>query len=194
MPNREKKTCEQCKKSFVPLALSRGRFCSRACAGISARKKSEVAICPQCNISFDNSLPPCHKKKYCSISCASKYTARKAAPSTCHPALPNRGRGLCHKCYAFENTLRRNYNINTKVWYKVFAKQNGLCPICNKILIKPGDPSGKRAASVDHDHKTGRIRGLLCNLCNRQRVAINTAETAKRMVVYLESDFDARDM
>lgn len=38
-------------------------------------------------------------------------------------------------------------------------KQKGLCAICRK-------PPTKRRLSVDHCHKTGRVRGLLCNHCN----------------------------
>ncbi len=38
-------------------------------------------------------------------------------------------------------------------------KQKGLCAICREV------PEKKRLA-VDHCHKTGKIRGLLCNLCN----------------------------
>jgi len=43
--------------------------------------------------------------------------------------------------------------------------QNGLCAICGK------PPSRRNVKEmllhVDHNHKTGKIRGLLCNSCNR---------------------------
>lgn len=40
--------------------------------------------------------------------------------------------------------------------------QDGVCAICSR---KP-KAGGKRMA-VDHDHRTGRVRGLLCIRCNR---------------------------
>ena len=42
---------------------------------------------------------------------------------------------------------------------KLLIKQNNFCPICN-TKIKPGDEN------LDHDHDTGKIRGVLCRTCN----------------------------
>ena len=41
----------------------------------------------------------------------------------------------------------------------MLAEQDGGCGIC-------GDPPGKTALHVDHDHETGVVRGLLCFRCN----------------------------
>lgn len=42
------------------------------------------------------------------------------------------------------------------------AAQNGVCAICGN-----GETSKRqRSLSVDHDHETGAVRGLLCNRCN----------------------------
>lgn len=43
---------------------------------------------------------------------------------------------------------------------RLLTKQNGVCAIC-------GRPPKTRKLHIDHDHKTGRIRGLLCVRCNR---------------------------
>jgi len=41
----------------------------------------------------------------------------------------------------------------------LLQRQGGVCAICK-------DPPGKKNLDVDHDHSTGKIRGLLCTRCN----------------------------
>lgn len=55
------------------------------------------------------------------------------------------------------------YGITVAEYEALLEKQNGLCAICHK------PPTGKHNGArlnVDHDHETGRIRGLLCYHCN----------------------------
>lgn len=47
----------------------------------------------------------------------------------------------------------------------MFASQKKLCTICNKKMVLGGKKGN--SAHVDHDHKTGIVRGLICNNCNR---------------------------
>lgn len=51
------------------------------------------------------------------------------------------------------------YGITLEHFNKMKVKQGGCCAICNK---KP-----KTTLCVDHDHETGKVRGLLCGVCNR---------------------------
>lgn len=65
------------------------------------------------------------------------------------------------------NQSRRGVLGVTKAKYaKMLAEQNGLCAACRQeeSLVFRGKI---RSLAVDHDHKTGSVRGLLCNRCNR---------------------------
>ena len=86
--------------------------------------------------------------------------------------------------------LKRKFGITQAQWDKMYKLQGGQCPICFNPLHKPGGT--KRAAPVDHDHRTGRVRGLTCLHCNRFKIAKNTVESAERLVKYLDSAFDGR--
>ena len=63
--------------------------------------------------------------------------------------------------------LKRNYNLTIDEYAKMLDKQNGVCSICGEDDIS-NFIKGKRKLPlvVDHDHDTGKIRGLLCTLCN----------------------------
>jgi hypothetical protein len=60
--------------------------------------------------------------------------------------------------------LRREFHITLEQYNQVLAYQNGACAICGKTHNKKGK---KLILSVDHDHKTGQVRGLLCWPCNK---------------------------
>lgn len=54
--------------------------------------------------------------------------------------------------------LKRLYSITAEQYNQFFVKQKGVCVICNK--------KDSKSLSVDHDHRTGKVRGLLCQKCN----------------------------
>jgi hypothetical protein len=63
--------------------------------------------------------------------------------------------------------LKHRYQISPIQYERIFQNQNGVCGICGNpedVL----DPATKRVRrlSVDHNHKTGEVRGLLCTRCN----------------------------
>lgn len=72
---------------------------------------------------------------------------------------PMKGRGVGNKR---DTTLRRTFGITLEEYLKIHDEQGGCCAICNKSVSENG-----KALAVDHCHSTGKIRGLLCDLCNR---------------------------
>ena len=57
--------------------------------------------------------------------------------------------------------LRYLYGIDVDEYNEMFARQGGRCAVCNELPLEGGKRLG-----VDHDHMTGKIRGLLCARCN----------------------------
>ncbi len=77
---------------------------------------------------------------------------------------PEKARAIVRRHYAAHpgrakgNELRREYDVST-VWYlSHYEGQGGKCAICRQPF--EGQPC------VDHDHETGKARGLLCRECN----------------------------
>lgn len=61
--------------------------------------------------------------------------------------------------YGRERALWWRYGLTLLGYLGLSDKQGGRCGICNDL------PTTRKLV-VDHDHKTKRVRGLLCNLCN----------------------------
>ncbi len=65
------------------------------------------------------------------------------------------------KRHTKDSFLKRQYGITIQDYDKILAEQNGGCAICGRS----GDKMFK-GLFVDHDHRTDKIRGLLCHGCN----------------------------
>lgn len=65
------------------------------------------------------------------------------------------------------NKLTKIYGISLHQYNMLLTKQNNVCAICKKDEAKIDKRTHQpRKLSVDHDHTNGKIRGLLCSLCN----------------------------
>lgn len=55
---------------------------------------------------------------------------------------------------------KSRYGLSVEEYQRILDSQNGRCAICKN------PPSEKRELDIDHDHNTGKVRGLLCQSCN----------------------------
>lgn len=71
------------------------------------------------------------------------------------------------------------YGLGPGEYAKLLEAQGGACAICGG--------SRRERLDVDHDHKTGYIRGLLCKMCNRRLLtaARDSAEILQSAIDYL---------
>jgi len=68
---------------------------------------------------------------------------------------------------------------------KLFAEQEGLCPICKNTMTLLNSKAKYRAV-VDHSHSSGKRRGLICSVCNViLGLANDNVDTLISAVVYL---------
>ncbi|WP_308426487.1 endonuclease VII domain-containing protein [Streptomyces fuscichromogenes] len=75
--------------------------------------------------------------------------------------------------------LRRSYGLNEAERDELIASQGGVCCICQSAP----------AVHVDHCHKTGRVRGVLCFNCNSAIGLLrDNPETINRAADYLEGN------
>ena len=63
--------------------------------------------------------------------------------------------------YRRQSDLKRKYGINTKDYSTLWDKQEYKCAICS-CTRKPDEPN----FPVDHNHISGKVRGILCPACN----------------------------
>lgn len=127
----------------------------------------------------------------------SRLVKNYLACSRCSEARhKNSSSGLCQKCYWIERRegspltgltkaeydatrydprrrrdayLRKQFGISLDDYEAMADRQDGRCAVCG---LTPESPrAGKRFTNgvlvVDHCHATGRVRGLLCDPCNR---------------------------
>lgn len=81
--------------------------------------------------------------------------------------------------------LKYEFGMTVSDYTMLFQKQEGLCAICKSAS------SSNQSLAVDHNHKTGKIRGLLCVRCNRGIGAFgDCSETLNRAAIYLKESYE----
>lgn len=102
------------------------------------------------------------------------------------------------KYYANNKDQARAWNYGSKFgisledYDRLFEKQGGKCAICG--AVKP-DAKHKGVAHfcVDHDHVTGKVRGLLCSSCNTGIGKLqDSPEMLRKAIAYLENQLHSQ--
>ena len=127
-------------------------FPSRAAAEreYSAHLLQALPVCARCK----QAKPQREMSKASTHLCK---TCRNAATREWAEAHPTEWERHARKSY-----LKLKYGLTVEEADALMAGQGGRCAICGKA---EGDSRGFRM-HIDHDHETGRPRGILCNLCN----------------------------
>lgn len=69
--------------------------------------------------------------------------------------------------------LMKNYKITVEEYERLREKQNNRCNLCFEEPRVSRRKNGEKRLQVDHCHKTGKIRSLLCHQCNRALGLLN---------------------
>lgn len=108
----------------------------------------------------------------------------------CGRRKPRKDRTYCALCADRHKVLRRRrtverYGINEKEYTMLLKKQKGRCGICRKLPTR-------KALAIDHNHKTKKVRGLLCGNCNnglgRFKDSINRLKAAVEYLTRAKSE------
>lgn len=140
---------------------------------------TRTKICTKCGLEKSNSefYKNSQQKNKLNPSCKSCVNEYHRSP---YVKTLNREWRKNHKRAAIKGNLKHNFNMTLEQYDQMFEEQNGICAICGGVNF-----SGRRLG-VDHNHETGKIRGLLCHRCNFLLGALEDKEFTKRAKQYLK--------
>lgn len=143
--------------------------------------------CYKCGIEKDLSAFPKHKGKpenrgykckLCCVESSRKYREENA------DELKERRKPFLEKY--IENKYKRLYGITLEQYQEMYEAQNGLCAICGQPETCKTNTGKIANLSIDHDHDTGEVRGLLCRNCNHGLGCFkDNKESLRNAITYL---------
>lgn len=163
--------------------------------------KEDRSVCKRCTQPNDRG----GRTTICSVCLAADSTQNKKATAKLRNAEAPRGQSWCSSCEQYlpretfysrnESTctgcrtdngrtksLEKNYGITEAEYFEIFEAQGRKCAIC-------GNKPKKQRFAVDHDHKTGQVRGILCSWCNHRLLggAHDSIDYLRGGIAYLEN-------
>ena len=76
-------------------------------------------------------------------------------------------RSLAKRKIAAREQRLKKYGLTPKSYNKMVESQKGVCAICATDPYIKNNRGQKKTLVIDHCHDTGKVRGLLCDKCNR---------------------------
>lgn len=79
---------------------------------------------------------------------------------------------------------RYRYGLEAPAYDALMEQQRGRCPLCDV----PAKEAPRGMLHVDHDHSTGRVRGLICFRCNTALERVELRDWLPRTIAYLSRE------
>ena len=178
--------CRQCRRVFFRVREGAG-FCSRECSIVSQRGRARIPRtdpqqCAGCLLfkPLTTDFPKIRRSNLYGLRCKACRALQGTSPE---------GKRRSH--------LRTHFGISLEDWLIMYDGQNGTCAVCAKDLPPKENLNiqatratrwKERNWNTDHCHYTGKVRAILCRLCNQVLGALrDNPEIARRAAAYLDS-------
>lgn len=128
---------------------------------------SEFALNKQSATGYASWCRACTKKKAEATREARRADPKKVEADRAHKRKHKANLSEAVKRQRSRNETIRNYGVSPE-WYEAkLVEQGGVCAICKLPESFVNKRSGGiKLLCIDHDHDTGKVRGLLCQKCN----------------------------
>lgn len=153
-----------CSKCGLPKPLN--KFYSDRGEQDGLKRQCKLCVCEVLRKNY--ARPNSHYKEYCHIKAANLLPEKKQqyniAVKKAHPEMirANKRQWRRNNPDKVRNQrFKRQFGITIEQYNKLFQNQDGRCAICGRHQTEL-----KRRLAIDHNHKTGKIRALLCTRCN----------------------------
>ena len=122
-------------------------------------------------------------KSQCKV-CVRKRQVEKYHSLTEEQKKQRRERSNCYNPeYRQRYNLRTRFGLTTEEFSDMIVEQNSMCKICGDGFDETNKPQ------IDHNHETGKVRGLLCRNCNTSLGLLKeNTDTILNMISYINDN------
>lgn len=133
-----------------------------------------IRICTRCRVPqplngfAKNRCAPGGRSLWCR-SCRAQYKREWRRTNPERARAQDRRRNLRRKGTSGDYKRLKQYGLSRDAFQFLLRLQRSACAVCQMVFGN----TKSLGPHVDHDHSTGRVRGLLCNNCNRALGLLN---------------------